>query len=64
MEHTRLVARLASEVASARAAVTASYLRLWRSDAGSPSDPDDREGPGPPTPGVRSPRDERSRDVS
>jgi hypothetical protein len=64
MEHTRLVARLLNEVAAARAAITASYARLWRSDAGSPADPSDLEtGPEPRKPDVGSLGDARSRDV-
>ena len=30
MDRTQMVARLPSEPATARAAITASYLRLWR----------------------------------
>ena len=30
MEHTELVARVLNELATARAAIAASYLRLWR----------------------------------
>lgn len=40
MEHSDLVARLLKEVATARAAIAAGYLRLWRSEGLSPSDPD------------------------
>jgi hypothetical protein len=62
MEHTRLVARLLSEVASARAAITESYVRLWRSGAGSPGElgfgKEDREPRQDPERGSR--RDERS----
>ena len=60
MEHTRLL----SEVATARAAITASYLRLWRSEAGPPGDPGGGErGPEPrPDAALDSMRDERSSD--
>jgi hypothetical protein len=44
-EHTQLLARLLNEVAAARAAITSSYLRLWRSDAGSPGHTSDHEPP-------------------
>jgi hypothetical protein len=64
MEHTRLVARLLSEVASARAAITASYVHLWQADARSSADPNHSEsGPGLlQDRGAGSQRDERSPD--
>lgn len=64
MEHTRLVARLRSEVATARAAITASYVRLWRSEAGPPGDPGGRERGAEPRPAGApdSMRDERPSD--
>lgn len=39
VEHTDFVARLLKEVAGARAAIAAAYLRLWRSEALAPIDP-------------------------
>jgi hypothetical protein len=41
MNHTRLVARLLNEVAAARMAVAASYMRLWRTEAAPPADAGD-----------------------
>lgn len=39
MDHTQLIARLAKELAGARASIAASYQRLWRPAATSPGDP-------------------------
>ena len=64
MEHTRLVARLLGEVATARVTITASYLRLWRSETGAPGDPGVAE-PGPEPRAEKAPdsmSDERSCD--
>ncbi|MGB0098588.1 MAG: hypothetical protein WBP81_39355 [Solirubrobacteraceae bacterium] len=41
MEHSELVARLLKQVATARAAIAAGYLRLWRSEGPSPIDPNE-----------------------
>jgi hypothetical protein len=61
MEHTRMVARLLSEVSAARTAIMVSYLRLWRAHEDPLADPVDRErGSEPPQhPGASPLRDER-----
>jgi hypothetical protein len=53
---------LLSEVASARAATTSSYARLWRSEAGSPADLDNRVPEPRHDPQRGAMRDERSPD--
>jgi hypothetical protein len=63
MEHSRLLARLLSEVATARAAITESYSRLWRSETGPPGDPGgDERGLPRQGPALGSMRDERDSD--
>jgi hypothetical protein len=41
MDRTQMVARLVSELGTARAAITASYLRLWRPVERAVTDTDD-----------------------
>lgn len=59
MEHAPLVARLLKEVDVARAAIAASYLRLWRLDRGSPAETFEPADPQGERPGADVSRGER-----
>jgi hypothetical protein len=59
MDQNQLVARVLREAASARAAVTASYQRLWRPANSSPPDRQDAE-PSDQTPGEPAIGDQHS----
>lgn len=64
MDERQLIARVLSEIATARAAIAASYLRLWRSRGPSTITPGDpgREALRPAEPGATQDQ-ESSRDA-